>query len=169
MRLRDNPTIEVSIRLPCSTERAWELVTDIELPTRADGELQKAHWLDGADGVAIGARFRGYNRNPQIGEWHTEPEVSEVEDGRRWVWRVGPAEAPVTLWGFEVDADGDGTVVRQWVKIGSGTSPLSDLIAQHPDDEGTILARRMAAWRAGMSANMALLEELTAEGATDAR
>ncbi len=161
MRLRDNPTVEVSTRLPCSSERAWDLVTDIELPTRTDGELQKAHWLDGAAGVAVGARFRGYNMNPQMGEWHTEPEVAEVEEGRRWVWRIGPADAPVTLWGFEVDADGDGAVVRQWAKAGSGHSPLSDLIAQRPGREGAILAQRMAAWRAGMTANMTLLEELT--------
>lgn len=164
MRLRDNPTVEVSTRLPCSRARAWELVTDIELPARADGELQAARWLDGADGVAVGARFRGDNMNPQMGEWYTEPEVAEVEEGRRWVWRTGPADAPITLWGFEVDADGDGVVVRQWAKAGSGRSPLSEIIARHPDREGAILAQRMTEWRAGMSANMALLEEITAEG-----
>lgn len=160
MRLRDNPTAEVSTRLPCSGEQAWELVTDIELPARTDGELQSAEWLDGADGVAVGARFRGYCGNPQLGEWFTEPEVVEVEDGRRWVWRIGPADDPIAVWGFEVDTDRDGTIVRQWAKACTGLSPLSEFIRQHPDSEGRILARRMAAWRAGMTANMTLLEEL---------
>jgi len=162
MRLRDNPTVEVATRLPCSVDRAWELVTDIELPTRAGGELEKAHWLDGADGVVVGARFRGYNANSSIGKWHTDPEVVEVEDGRRWVWCVGHADDPVALWGFEVDADGDGAVVRQWAKLGGGRSPLTDLIARHPDAEGVILAQRMADWHAGMTANLEYLERVTA-------
>ncbi|MFC9790132.1 SRPBCC family protein [Rhodococcus sp. NPDC127528] len=160
MRLRDTPTVEVTEHLACSPERAWALITDIELPTRADGELQRAEWLDGATGVAVGARFRGYNADPRIGEWHTEPEIIEVEDGRRWVWRVGPADAPLAVWGFEVDPDGDGAVVRQWAKVGTGRSPLSDFIDQHPDKEGTILARRMAVWRAGMEANLSALKQL---------
>lgn len=160
MRLRDTPTVEVTARLACSPERAWALVTDIELPTRTDGELQRVEWLDGATGVAVGARFRGYNANSQMGEWHTEPEVVEVEDGRRWVWCVGSAAAPLAVWGFEVDADGDGSVVRQWAKVGTGRSPLSDFIDRHPDKEAAILEHRMSVWRDGMSANLAVLEQL---------
>jgi hypothetical protein len=160
MRLRDTPTVEVVERLACSPERAWALVTDIELPTRADGELQRAEWLDGASGVTVGARFRGYNANPQMGEWHTEPEIIEVEDGRRWVWCVGSTEEPFSVWGFEVDSDGDGAIVRQWAKVGTGRSPLSDFIDQHPDQEGTIIAGRMAVWRKGMEANLAFLKQL---------
>ncbi|NGP05280.1 SRPBCC family protein [Rhodococcus sp. 14C212] len=160
MRLRDTPTVEVAERLACSPEQAWALVTDIELPTRADGELQRVEWLDGATGVAVGARFRGHNASPRMGEWYTEPEIIEVEDGRRWVWRVGPAEAPVAVWGFEVESDGDGAIVRQWAKVGTGRSPLSDFIEQHPDKESAILAHRMAVWRDGMAANLAVLAQL---------
>ncbi|TQF66454.1 SRPBCC family protein [Rhodococcus spelaei] len=160
MRLRDTPTVEVTERLACSPERAWALVTDIELPTRADGELQRAEWLDGATGVALGARFRGYNASEQMGEWHTEPEIVEVEDGRRWVWQVGTSEAPFSLWGFEVDADGDGTLVRQWAKVGTGRSPLTDFIDQHPAQEANILDHRMSVWRKGMAANLAVLKQL---------
>ncbi|MDH6281494.1 SRPBCC family protein [Prescottella agglutinans] len=162
MRLRDTPTVEVVERLSCSPELAWALVTDIELPARTDGELQRVEWLDGATGVAVGARFRGYNANPQMGEWHTEPEIVEVEDGRRWVWCVGPVEAPVAVWGFEVEPAGDGVVVRQWAKAGIGRSPLSDFIAQHPDKEGAIVAHRMGVWRDGMAANLAMLAQLAA-------
>lgn len=155
MRLRDTPTVEVTERLTCSPERAWTLVIDIDLPTRADGELQRTEWLDGATVVAVGARFRGYNANAQMGEWHTESEVVEVEDGRRWVWRVGPADEPFAHWGFEVDSDGDGALVRQWAKVGTGRSPLADFIDRHPDREAAILDHRMSVWRDGMTANLA--------------
>ncbi|NLU84837.1 SRPBCC family protein [Rhodococcus sp. HNM0569] len=160
MRLRDTPTVEVSERLACSPERAWQLVTDIELPTRVDGELQRAEWLDGATGVALGARFRGYNASDQMGEWQTEPEVVEVEDGRRWVWRIGSAEAFIALWGFEVDPSKSGAVVRQWAKLGTGTSPLTAAIAQYPEREAAIIGHRMGVWRDGMAANLAALREL---------
>lgn len=161
MRLCDTPTVEVTVRLACSPEQAWTLVTDIELPTRAEGELQKVEWLDGATGVAVGARFRGYNASAQMGEWYTDPEIVEVEDGRRWVWRVGSAEEPLAFWGFEVEPAGDGgAVVRQWAKAGTGRSPLSDYIAQHPETQGSILAHRMSVWRDGMAANLAMLEQL---------
>ncbi|TCN50094.1 polyketide cyclase/dehydrase/lipid transport protein [Rhodococcus sp. SMB37] len=162
MRLRDTPTVEVTGTLPCSPEQAWALVTDIELPTGAEGELQRVEWLDGADGVAVGAKFRGYNHSPQMGEWHTEPEVTEVEDGRRWVWRVGPAEAPIAFWGFEVDPAADGAVVRQWAKVGTGSSPFSDFIEQHPDREGEIVTYRLGVWRDAMAANVERLEQLAA-------
>lgn len=162
MRLRDTPTVEVTERLTCTPEQAWALVTDIELPTRADGELQRVEWLDGATEVAVGARFRGHNTNAQMGEWQTVSEVVEVEPGRRWVWRVGAADEPIAVWGFEVDPDGDGAVVRQWAKVGTGRSPLSEFIAQHPDKEGVIVAHRMSVWRDGMAANLAMLAQLAA-------
>lgn len=130
MRMRDCPAVQVAEYLSCSPERAWALVTDIELPTRADGELQRVESLDGPARVAVGARFRGYNSNAQPGEWHTEPQIVEVEDGRRWA------------------------------KLGAGPSPLNDVIEQHPDQESTILVSHMAMWRDGMAANLAVLKEL---------
>ncbi|MFD4292421.1 SRPBCC family protein [Rhodococcus sp. NPDC058505] len=160
MRLRDTPTVEVTERLTCSPERAWALVTDIELPTRTDGELQRVEWLDGATGVAVGARFRGHNANTVMGEWQTESEVVEVENGRRWVWRVGAAESPIALWGFEVDGGDSGAVVRQWAKVGTGASPLSEFIDRHPEQEAVILEHRMSVWRDGMAANLAALTRL---------
>ena len=96
----------------------------------------------------------------QMGEWHTESEVVEVEDGRRWVWRVGPADEPFAHWGFEVDSDGDGALVRQWAKVGTGRSALADFIDRHPDREAAILEHRMSVWRDGMTANLAVLKQL---------
>lgn len=40
---------------------AWALVTDIASPTYCTGELINVQWLDSADKVAVGARFKGAN------------------------------------------------------------------------------------------------------------
>ena len=78
MRLRDQPTVEVSARLALEAGRAWDLVTDITLPTRAAGELQSASWDVGHDAVVPGARFRGHNSSDDLGEWTTSCEVVDV-------------------------------------------------------------------------------------------
>ncbi|MFT3661181.1 MAG: SRPBCC family protein [Gordonia sp. (in: high G+C Gram-positive bacteria)] len=159
MRLRDNPTVEVTRPLDCSPERAWELVTDIELPVRAAGELQGIEWLDGATAVAVGARFRGRNSNDALGEWHTVSTVIEVEEGRRWVWAVGPDDdEPWAYWAFEVEPARDGCLVRQWARIGDGRSPLAGFVERMPEKEGRIVQQRLEVWRRGMAANLAALD-----------
>ncbi|NLG45515.1 SRPBCC family protein [Gordonia sp. (in: high G+C Gram-positive bacteria)] len=159
MRLRDNPIIEVSRKLPCTPERAWELVTDITLPTRAEGELQAAEWIDGADAVAVGARFVGRNSNDQMGEWETLSIVTEVEEGRRWAWSVGvEGSEPWATWGFEVDPSRVGAVVRQWARVGDGDSPFRGFIAAAPEKEGVIIDNRLGVWRRGMESNLDLIE-----------
>ncbi len=155
MRLRDNPIIEVTRKLPCTPQRAWELVTDIALPTAAEGELQRVEWLDGADAVAEGARFRGYNRSDELGEWHTDAVITEVEPGRRWVWSVCVGEgAPWATWGFEVDPAREGALVRQWARVGDGASPFAAFVAAQPEKEARIIDYRLGVWRAGMEANL---------------
>lgn len=163
MRLRDNPIIEVSRKLPCSPDEAWRLVTDIALPTAVEGELQRVEWLDGADAVAEGARFRGYNSNAELGEWHTESVITEVEEGRRWVWSVGPADGePWATWGFEVEPAREGALVRQWARVGDGSSPFAAFVAAQPDREARIIDFRLGVWRAGIEANLDELARRTA-------
>lgn len=176
MRIRDLPTVEVSTRLTADPDRAWALVTDIALPTRAAGELHTAVWDDGFDSVTVGARFSGHNRSDDMGEWTTSCEVVDVEPGRRWVWAVfgtwdepdpsptspAPGSEPMAWWGFEVEPARTGCIVRQFARIGPGPSGISAAVAQHPGLEARILERRLGTWRDAMTANLALLSESTA-------
>ncbi|MFI6867795.1 SRPBCC family protein [Nocardia sp. NPDC050406] len=160
MRYRDHPTVEVAERISCDAATAWALVTDIGLPARCSNELQSVEWLDGADRVAVGARFRGRNRHDAMGEWETVCEVVEVEDGRRWVWNVrGPMGISGT-WGFEVEPAREGVIVRQWARMGPDRSGLSLAIDAKPDLEGRIIARRLAEWSENMRANLVCVREL---------
>lgn len=154
MRYRDQPTIEVTQRMCCDVGTAWRLVTDIGLPARCSPELQAVEWLDGADRVRVGARFRGRNRNEAFGEWETTCEVVEVDDGRRWVWNVVGPQGIMATWGFEVEPATDGVLIRQWARMGPGPSGLSPAIAAMPDKEARIVARRLSDWREGMQANL---------------
>ena len=155
MRYRDCPTVECSIRVPAGAEAAWAVVTDITMSARFSPEVRAVEWLDGADGVAVGRRFRGVNQNSYLGEWATESVVSEVDPGRRWVWQVLNADGEVSAsWGFEVEPGRDATTVRHWGRMGPALSGLKDPIEQMPDKEGRIVARRLEEWHAGLTANL---------------
>ncbi len=170
MRYRDCPTVEVSERIVGDRAAIWAAVTDIALPVEFSPELQRVEWLDGADEVVVGARFRGHNRHPALGEWQTDCRVVEVEPGARWVWQVegdaqgersdGRRPEPRATWAFEVDPTSDGAIVRQWGRLGPGESGLSLSIAAMPEKEARIVAGRLDEWRAGMAANLAGIKAL---------
>jgi hypothetical protein len=154
MRYRDQPTIEVTQRVRCDVPTAWGLVTDINLPTRCSSELQGVDWLDGATGVAVGARFCGRSQHEAFGGWSTVCEVVEVEDQRRWVYDVvGPDGASAT-WAFEVEPASEGVLIRQWGRMGPGPSGLTPAIVAQPDKEARIISRRLAEWQKNMQANL---------------
>lgn len=160
MRYRDQPTVQVEERIDADPEAIWGLVTDIALPARFSPELQRVEWLDGADGVAVGSRFRGHSQNEQLGEWTTDCEVVEVEPGRRWVWHVLVPDGVMATWGFEVDPGRSAVTVRQFGRMGPAPSGLNVAIDSMPEKESRIVSGRMVQWREAMAANLAGLKEM---------
>jgi Polyketide cyclase / dehydrase and lipid transport len=167
MRYHDQPTVEVEIRVVGDPAVIWDLVTDIGLPARFSEELQSVEWLDGATEVSVGARFRGHNQNPALGEWSTDCTVVEVDPGQRWVWTVNSGEQRMATWGFEVDPGRNAVTVRQWGRMGPDPSGLTPAIEAMPDKEGRIIARRMDEWRTNMAANLAGIRALVEAPARD--
>ena len=160
MRYRDQPTMEVEVRIAGDPAMIWDLVTDIDTPARFSTELQSVEWLDGATEVAIGNRFRGRNQNPALGEWSTVCTIVELEPGSRWVWTVNDGDQLMATWGFEVDPGRDAVTVRQWARMGPDPSGLSIAIEAMPDKEGRIIAGRLREWRTNMEANLAGVKAL---------
>ena len=104
--------------------------------------------------TSVGARFRGRNKHDAFGEWEAVCEVVEVEDQRRGVWNVLAADGIGATWGFEVEPASDGVLIRQWGRMGPGTSGLSVGIAAQPEKEARIVARRLSEWQQNMQANL---------------
>ncbi len=154
MRYRDQPTVEVTQRVKCDLRTAWDMVTDINLPARCSSELESVEWVGDAQGVEIGARFRGRNSHEALGDWATVCEVVEVEEERRWVYNVIGPDGVSATWGFEVEPASDGVLIRQWARMGPGPSGLSLPIAAQPGKEARIVARRLSEWQQNMQANL---------------
>jgi uncharacterized protein YndB with AHSA1/START domain len=163
MRYADGPSVEAEVHVDASPARVWELVSDIELPSRFSDEFQGGTWLDDALGPAPGARFRGRNRHPAIGEWETTSVVVTCEPEVTFAWAVGEADHPSASWRFELAAEGDGTRLRQKAVLGPGPSGLSHAIEQRPDKEERIIERRLEEHRANMQRTLDGIKAL-AEG-----
>ena len=163
MRYADGPTVEVEVHIDAPPARVWELISDIELPARFSSEFQGATWDDNA-GPALGSRFHGRNRHDAIGEWVTESTVVAFEPERIFGWAVGNADDPGASWRFELEADGDGTLLKQWMRMGPARSGLNVAIDRMPDKEERIIERRLEEHRRNMTATVEGIKVLAEEG-----
>ena len=160
MRYADCPTTEATVHVAAPPERLWPLVTDIALIASLSTELQEVEWLDGAEGPAVGHRFRGRNAHPAIGEWTTVSHVVECAEPHVFAWAVHDPDHPSASWRFELSVRDDGTDLRQWAQLGPGPSGLTPAIEQMPDKEERIVAGRLKEFRAGIETNLAALRDI---------
>ncbi|HEX6657952.1 MAG TPA: SRPBCC family protein [Ilumatobacter sp.] len=154
MRYADGPTVEVTRHIAASAGDVWLLVSDISLPARFSSEFTGAEWLGGAHGAVLGACFAGHNQHSAIGTWTTTSTVIECEPGRTFAWAVGDAEYPSATWRFDLEADGDNTLLTFAARIGPGSSGLTPAIVAMPDKEERIIDRRLAEFRRNMEATL---------------
>ncbi|MDQ2725823.1 MAG: SRPBCC family protein [Actinomycetota bacterium] len=164
MRYEDGPTVEVEVTVDATAEEVWEVVCDISVPARFSDELVEVAWVEGATGPALGARFVGRNEHPAIGRWETTCVIAEYDPPRRMAWNVDGDGGVSASWRFEVLAEGDGTRLRQWGRMGPAPSGLAPAIAARPDQEERIVARRMDEWRRNMKANVEGIKALVESG-----
>ncbi|MGQ0466450.1 MAG: SRPBCC family protein [Sporichthyaceae bacterium] len=159
-RYADGPTVEVETYVEAPPERVWEFVSDIGLPPRVSGEVQRTEWADGSSGPAVGAQFHGWNKHEAIGEWQTTSTVVACEPGRIFGWAVGNVDLPAASWRFTLEPCGTGTTVRQWAQLGPGWSGLSRAIEQWPDKEEKIVRSRLTAHGEAMVRNLDEIKKL---------
>jgi uncharacterized protein YndB with AHSA1/START domain len=117
---------EESLTIEASPETVFALVSDVTRIGEFSPETFEAEWLDGADGPALGARFRGHvKRNERGPVYWTTCTVTAYEPGREFAFTVGVAGSPVNTWGYRLRPAGSGTVVTEWFEL-RGT-PLNRL------------------------------------------
>lgn len=168
MKYADAPTVEGHAQIAAQPARVWQLVSDIETPSRFSPELYEVEWLDGATAPAPGAEFVGRNRSPSMGRWQTTARITAVEPQRAFTWSIkgfdGRYDPPAAAWGFELSPQQEGTRLRQWTRIGPGRSGVSLAIESMPDYEELIVARRLEDLRGGIQATLAGIKALAENG-----
>lgn len=114
----------VTIHIDAPPDAVWELVSDVTKIGRYSPETFEAEWLDGADGPAVGARFRGHvKRNGKGPIYWTSCTVTASVPGREFAFGVGNREKPLNVWRYQLEPSGDGTDVTESFEL-AGILPL---------------------------------------------
>ena len=152
--------VVVSAPIAASGARVWDLVSDVNLPSRFSAELERAEW-ESTPGV--GSTIRGHmNLNGR--EWDTESVVIDWRPNEGFMWSVYGPDDPIAEWGFRITPLGTGVLLVMHARLGSARSGLTAAMEAQPDKRDEIIAHRMSTWRSNMTATINGVKAL-AEGA----
>jgi uncharacterized protein YndB with AHSA1/START domain len=104
--------VTVEEQIAASPETLYGLVSDVTRMGEWSPETTGCRWLGKADGPAVGARFRGANKDGWR-RWSTTCTVVEAEPGRRFAFDVSLGPAPVSRWTYTFTPAGDGCIVTE--------------------------------------------------------
>lgn len=106
--------ISVERTIRADAGRLYELVTDLPRMGEWSPENTGGKWVKGATGPAIGAHFKGTNRNGWR-RWSTDVVVTAADPGQRFAFDVTTGPFKVATWEYCFNQSGDATtVVQTW-------------------------------------------------------
>ncbi len=108
-------TISVERAIAAPAETVWAMVSDITRMGEWSPETKSCEWIGGADGPAVGAKFKGRNANGKK-SWSTTCIVTDCEPGRAFGFLVkgGPFDVARWVYTFE-DAETGCRVTERWI------------------------------------------------------
>jgi len=157
VRYVDRPSTEVSVEVRADPATVWDLVVDVDLPSRFSYEFLGGKWLDEP---CRGARFVGQNKHDRVGTWQTLCTVIEFDPHRRFAYAVQDVDNPSAIWSFTLTPSEQGTLLSMRAQLGPGPSGLSSAIERFPDLEEQITSERIEEWRANMERTLAGIKDL---------
>ena len=108
----------VTVSMAAPADKIWRLIADVRNIGKFSPETFEAEWLDGANGPALGARFRGHVRRNEIGPvYWTTCRVTACEPGREFGFAVLLGERPVNNWHYQMTPTDAGTDVTESFRL----------------------------------------------------
>lgn len=104
--------VTVAREIAAPAERVWSMVADLTRMGEWSPENEGARWRRGTTGPAVGARFRGVNRNGKR-RWSTSGRIVDAEPGRTLTFRISAAGLPVAEWRYRFEETGGGCRVSE--------------------------------------------------------
>ena len=135
--------VEVEQRFDAAPAEVFALLHDVERMAGLGPEHTKAAWVSPV-------LFTGWNSRGGH-EWETPCHVVVDEPPRAFGWTVGTPGRQSSTWTYELEPDGDGTLVRQRFQHGPGPSGLRDAVESQPDRAEEWMARRGKGLRRNMT------------------
>ncbi len=140
-------TDEITVErvIAAAPEELWARVADLTRMGELSPESAGGKWLGGATGPAVGARFKGDNRNGKK-EWSTTGTVVECERGRVFAFDVAAGPFKISRWIYHFELVDGGCLVsetwvdrRGWVAARLG-KPVSGVENRADHNRGTMVA-----------------------------
>ena len=112
-------TVAEQIRISAPTQTIWDLICDPENYPRWSPEAVGIKRRSGSGTWQVGDKFVGTNRIWV--PWFTVCTVTERSEHQRFAFDVDLGPIPIANWAYEVEADGDESIVREtWTDRRSG-------------------------------------------------
>lgn len=111
-----------TIEINATPEEVFRTVTDLPAMGRLSPENTGGKWLNGAQGPAVGAKFKGTNANGSK-SWTTSVTVVEFTPPSAFAFEVNVGPAKVARWAYVVEATSTGSrVTESWTDRRSALS-----------------------------------------------
>jgi uncharacterized protein YndB with AHSA1/START domain len=108
-------TVSVTQEISAPAELVWALVTDLPRMGEWSPENLGGEWVKGATGAAVGARFKGRNKNGSKA-WSTSVKVNEVEAPKKLSFALMALGKNWCDWEYEITPTATGcSVTHRWV------------------------------------------------------
>jgi len=108
-------TVSVTQEISAPAELVWSLVSDLPRMGEWSPENLGGEWVKGATGVAVGARFKGRNKNGSKA-WSTSVKVNEVQAPKKLSFALMALGKNWCDWEYEITPTATGcTVTHNWV------------------------------------------------------
>jgi uncharacterized protein YndB with AHSA1/START domain len=108
-------TVSVTQEISAPVELVWALVSDLPRMGEWSPENLGGEWVKGATGAAVGARFKGRNKNGSKA-WSTSVKVNEVQAPKKLSFALMALGKNWCDWEYEITPTATGcTVTHNWV------------------------------------------------------
>ena len=109
---------EVTVHMDAPVEQVWDLVSDVTRIGEFSPETFDGEWIDGANGPAVGARFRGHVKRNQRGPvYWTKCEVTAADRNRHFEFAVMVGSRVANTWGYRLEPAAGGTDVTEYFRL----------------------------------------------------
>ena len=109
--------------IPVAPDRLWGILSDVTRTPELSPEILRCHWVEGATGPAVGARFEATN-TVNGKSWKNTPVVTAAEPGRVFAFERTERFAGTVAWRYVLEPVEGGTRVTESYEV---VRPLSRL------------------------------------------
>jgi len=107
--------VSVSVEINAPVEKVWAMITDLPRMGEWSPENQGGKWAKGATGPAVGATFKGRNKNGKK-KWGTNVAVNACDAPKKFSFGLMVLGKNWCDWVYEIEPTASGSrVTHSWI------------------------------------------------------